>query len=67
MVGEGFNIKENSGGLAEYDNNFVVERIDGLEGKVRFLNGLELYEGDAVGSVNEDLLRRIQIRETVHI
>ena len=65
LVGEGFNIKENSGGLAEYDNNFIVERIDGLEGKVRFLNGLELYEGDAVGSVNEDILRRIQIRETI--
>ena len=66
LVDERFNLKEQSGGLAEYDNNFIVERIDGRQGCVRFLNGLTLYEGDAVGSVNEDYLRRIQIRETIH-
>ena len=43
----------------------MVERIDGLEGTVRFVNGLVLLEGDAVGAVNEDYLRRIQIRETI--
>ena len=62
---ERFNLKEQSGGLAEYDNNFIVERIDGRQGIVRFLNGLTLHEGDAVGSVNEDYIRRIQIRETI--
>mgnify|MGYP003310703736 CR=1 FL=1 len=65
VVAEGFNLHEQSGELAEYDNNFIIERIDGLEGCVRFLNGLVLYEGDAVGSVNEDYVRRIQIRETI--
>ncbi len=65
VVGEGFNLYQQSGELAEYDNNFTVERIDGLAGCVRFLNGLVLYEGDAVGRVNEDYLRRIQIRETI--
>ena len=65
VVNEGFNLKEQSGGLAEYENNFVVERIDGSQGCVRFLNGLTLYEGDSVGSVNEDYIRRIQIRETI--
>ena len=65
VVNEGFNLKEQSGGLAEYENNFVVERIDGLQGCVRFLNGLTLFEGDSVGSVNEDYIRRIQIRETI--
>lgn len=65
LVNERFNLKEQSGGLAEYDNNFIVERIDGRQGIVRFLNGLTLHEGDAVGSVNEDYIRRIQIRETI--
>ena len=65
LVDERFNLKEQSGGLAEYDNNFVVERIDGQQGFVSFLNGLTLYEGDSVGNVNEDYIRRIQIRETI--
>lgn len=65
LVDERFNLKEQSGGLAEYDNNFIVERIDGRLGIARFLNGLTLHEGDAVGSVNEDYIRRIQIRETI--
>ena len=65
LVDERFNLKEQSGGLAEYDNNFIVERIDGRLGIVHFLNGLTLHEGDAVGSVNEDYIRRIQIRETI--
>lgn len=65
VVGEQFNLYDQSGELNEYKNNFIVERIDGLEGCVRFLNGLVLHEGDAVGAVNEDYLRRIQIRETI--
>ena len=65
VVGEGYNLYDHSGELNEYKNNFIVERIDGLEGYVRFTNGLLLHEGDAVGAVNEDYLRRIQIRETI--
>lgn len=65
LVDEHFDLKAQSGGLAEYDNHFVVECIDGRQGLVRFLNGLELHEGEAVGKVNEDYIRRIQIRETI--
>ncbi|MGL5981036.1 MAG: type III restriction-modification system endonuclease [Phocaeicola sp.] len=65
LVDEGFNLRENSGGLAEYENNFVVERIDGVAGTVKLLNGILLHEGDAVNSINEDVVRRIQIRETI--
>lgn len=65
VVGEQFDLYAQSGELNEYKNNFIVERIDGLEGTVRFANGLVLHEGDAVGAVNEDYLRRIQIRETI--
>ena len=66
VVGEQFDLYAQSGELNEYKNNFIVERIDGLEGTVRFANGLVLHEGDAVGAVNEDYWRRIQIRETIH-
>ena len=65
LVSEGFDLWQNSGELAEYDNNFVVERIDGMQGCVRFVNGLVLHEGETMGSVNEDYIRRIQIRETI--
>lgn len=65
LVDEGFNLFEQSDGLEEYQNNYIVERIDGRQGFVRLLNGTTLYEGDAMGKVNEDALRRIQIRETI--
>ncbi len=65
VVGEQFDLYAQSGELNEYKNNFIVERIDGIDGTIRFVNGLVLHEGDAVGAVNEDYLRRIQIRETI--
>lgn len=51
--------------MQEYADNFKVERIDGLTNTVHFLNGLTLHPGEVVGSVNEDILRRNQIRETI--
>lgn len=65
LAGEGFDLYEQSGELAEYKQNYVVKEIDGRAGTVTFLNGLVLYEGDAVGEVTEDTMRRIQIRETI--
>ncbi len=65
LADEGFDLKAQSGGLHEYEENFVLERIDGLTGTVHFLNGLTLQEGDIVGAANEDVVRRQQIRETI--
>ena len=65
-VNEGFNLYEHSGELDEYKNNFVVKFIDGRGvGSIEFLNGLKVYAGDIIGKVNEEQLRRIQIRETI--
>jgi type III restriction enzyme len=64
-VGEGFRIHENSGGLDEYQNGYTVKTIDGRDNSVELVNGLKLYAGDVIGRVNEDQLRRIQIRETI--
>ena len=65
LADEKFDLKAQSGGLQEYDDNYVVERIDGLTGTVHFLNGLTLHEGDIIGAANEDVVRRQQIRETI--
>lgn len=65
LVDEGANLYELSGGLEEYRDNFIVERIDGRDGTIRLLNGITLSEGQMVGSTNEDVIRRNQIRETI--
>lgn len=65
LVDEGFDFFAYSDKLTEYQNNYVVESIDGREGKVTLLNGMELYEGDTLGEVTEEVKRRIQIRETI--
>ena len=64
-VGIGFNLYDNSGGLDEYQNGFVVKFIDGRDNSVEFLNGIKIYAGDVIGKVSKDQLRRIQIRETI--
>ncbi len=64
-VGQKFDLYENSGGLEEYRDNYVVKFIDGRDNSVEFLNGLKIYAGDIVGRVGEEQLRRIQIRETI--
>ena len=65
IVGEGYNLFENSGGLDEYKDGYTVLHIDGRDSSVEFTNGKKLYAGDVIGFVNEDQLRRIQIRETI--
>ncbi len=62
---EGFNLYERSGGLDEYRNNYIIKSIDGRDNSVELLNGIKLYAGDVAGAVDEDRLRRIQIRETI--
>ena len=65
VVSEGYNLYDNSGQMEEYKDGFVVSRIDGRDDSVEFINGVKLYAGDVIGKVNEDQLRRIQIRETI--
>ena len=61
----GDNLYDYSNGLEEYRKGFVVKQIDGRDNSVEFLNGIKLYAGDVIGKVDEDQLRRIQIRETI--
>ncbi|MCD7732968.1 MAG: DEAD/DEAH box helicase family protein [Oscillospiraceae bacterium] len=64
-VGIGFNLYDNSNGMEEYRDNYVVKAIDGRDDSIEFLNGVKLYAGDVIGKVSEDQLRRLQIRETI--
>ncbi|MDD3939232.1 MAG: DEAD/DEAH box helicase family protein [Tissierellia bacterium] len=64
IVREGFNLYEQSGELEEY-KGFTVSKISGLTNTVEFTNGVVISAGDVVGYVNEDHIRRIQIRETI--
>ncbi len=65
-VGIRYNLFDNSNGLDEYKDGFVVKNIDGRDGGyVEFLNGKRIYAGDVIGKVNEEQLRRLQIRETI--
>lgn len=65
IVKIGDNLYDYSNGLEEYRNGFVVKSIDGRDNSVEFLNGTKIYAGDVIGKVDEDQLRRIQIRETI--
>ena len=64
-VTEGYNLFDHSGELPEYRDGFVVKRIDGRDDSIEFINGIKLYAGDVIGKVDENQLRRIQIRETI--
>lgn len=54
-----------SHGLEEY-KNISVANIDPVQSTVTFSNGEVLATGEASGDVNEDDIRRIQIRETIN-
>ncbi len=55
---------EASGKLQQY-KGFVIKEILGNTNTVLFTNGKEISCGKAIGNVNEDQIRRIQIRETI--
>ena len=65
QVSIGFNLYDNSNELEQYKDRYVVTDIDGRDSSITFENGVKLYAGDVVGAVNEEQLRRIQIRETI--
>lgn len=53
-----------SGELDQY-RGYVISQIDANQDVVEFTNGERLIAGEAQGDVNENDIRRIQIRETI--
>lgn len=64
-VNEGDNLYDLSKELDEYKDRYVITEINGATDTIRFENGIRVLVGDAIGDVNEEQLRRIQIRETI--
>ncbi len=64
-VKEGDNLYVKSNELESYLDGFTVSQIDGRDNSIEFINGDRLYAGDVVGHADEDVIRRIQIRETI--
>ena len=65
VVSDGFDLYEQSGGLEEYRDGFVIDRIDGRTNTIHFVNGQTLEPGQMIGKTTEDVIRRNQIRETI--
>ena len=65
LVDEGFDLYAESGELQAYRDGFTIERIDGVKGCIRLSSGQEVYEGQTIGAVSEEAIRRIQIRATI--
>ncbi|MFR9545980.1 MAG: DEAD/DEAH box helicase family protein [Rikenellaceae bacterium] len=63
-VGVGYNLYEHSGNLEQYQG-FTVAEIDGRTDTLTFTNGISVRSGDVFGSVSEEQIRRLQIRETI--
>ena len=63
-LNKGDNLFDLSGNLDQY-KGFVVSDINAHTDTISFTNGVELTVGEATGDVNEEVLRRIQIREAV--
>lgn len=63
-LSKGDNLYDLSDGMEQY-RGYVVSDINANTDTVSFTNGVELFVGDAAGDVNEEALRRIQIREAI--
>lgn len=66
LLDRGDNIYQLSGKIESYRSGFIVSEINVVEQFVEFTNGLKLHVGEVVGNTNDEDLRRIQIRETIH-
>ncbi len=64
-VDKGFDLYAESGELEAYRVGFTIEDIDEVKGCIRLSSGQEVYEGQAIGAVSEEAIRRIQIRATI--
>lgn len=64
-VRQNTNLYDSSNHLDEYKNGYTISKIDGRDNSIEFVNGIKLFAGSVVGDVNEEQIRRLQIRETI--
>ena len=63
-VSKGDNLYDRSNQMDQY-KGYVVSDINANTDTLEFTNGIKLSAGEAYGDVNEEVRRRIQIRETI--
>jgi type III restriction enzyme len=63
-IGKGDNLHDHSNQMDQY-KGYVVSDINANTDTVDFTNGVTLKAGEAFGDINQDVRRRIQIRETI--
>lgn len=61
----GDNLYQTSNEMEQYKDGFTISEIDPNNNTVTFINGVVIEIGNAIGNVNENDIRRIQIRETI--
>ena len=64
ILSYGDNLYIESKNLETYRDVFITD-INAIQGYVEFSNGLKLFPGEIIGDTSEEILRRIQIRETI--
>lgn len=65
QIKKGDNLYNISGQAEQYHDRYVVIDIDARDNSVTFENGKKIHVGEAVGHVDEQVMRTIQIRETI--
>lgn len=64
-VSKGDNLYDISNKAEQYNDRYVVSDIDARDNSVTFLNDTKIHVGEALGHVDEKIMRTIQIRETI--
>ena len=64
-VAERDNLYDISNNSEQYRDRYVVSYIDTSDNSVSFTNGMKIHVGEALGHVDEAIMRTIQIRETI--
>ncbi len=64
-VSKGDNLYDISNKAEQYNDRYVVSDIDARDNSMTFLNGTKIHVGEALGHVDEKIMRTIQIRETI--
>lgn len=63
--GVGDDLFYRSNQMEQYKNGYVISDIEPVRGTVTFTNGIVIHQGEVIGDVVEQDMRRIQIRETI--
>ena len=64
-VKKGSDLYTLSNQAAQYKDRYVVAEIDARDQSLTFTNGIKINVGQALGQIDEQLMRTIQIRETI--